>query len=629
VRGGTDTTPVISVIVPVYDVADYVIACLQSLQAQSFTGFEVLVVDDGSRDDSMVRARRTVAGDDRFRFLAQSNKGLSAARNLGLEHVRGDFIAFVDSDDQVAPEYLQKLYQTLQGTGADWVACGVRFVRSEGKTHTHSAIHGASKLADHPQPRRYSLDSWPDIVRHFPSAWNKLYRRSLITGLRFDVGTYYEDHAFYYRCACRTDHIEHLPEPLYLQTQGREGQITRDGSERVFEQLAVLDTLWDIIAASDKSDRHQGFQRIASRLSYERSTAISDPERRQRYLAACRVYLAGHGLVFDRADDPGIAYGWQSVMTGGIPVSVVIPNGGDRVALAATLGSLSAQKVPDFEVLLVQDGDAAPGLEDQVQELQGKIGEDNVRLISLSPEQGTAAARNRGLAAARGDYVVFLDAGDRLYPRALHIWSEALAAADADFGFSGFQFAGKSPEKTSHTGFHDKTGIEARLVAGPFEFQPGDALRLHAHPSAKIFRRAFLQAQEICFAPEPFSSWGVTMAAATHAGCAVYFTTPRVDISTRPQDRRLWRAPVSVPQIAAMLEQVGEVTDPGHLSSGWQARLFARALWEKLNHADFATPAAREAFVSAARTYAASCGFSAQGPLDPYIGPRIRHILGD
>lgn len=118
----SDTSaPLISVIVPVWNVAAHVGACLRSLAAQSLPDFEAIVVDDGSTDDSLARARSAVAGDARFRFLEQPNRGLSAARNAGLAVARGAFVAFLDSDDRLAPDCLAALHGALAESGADWV----------------------------------------------------------------------------------------------------------------------------------------------------------------------------------------------------------------------------------------------------------------------------------------------------------------------------------------------------------------------------------------------------------------------------------------------------------------------------------------------------------------------------
>ena len=139
-------TPRVCVIVPVYNVAGHVAACLRSIAGQSLTDFDCIVVDDGSTDGSGDLARAAVAGDARFTVLTQANAGLSAARNAGLDRATAPLIAFVDSDDRIAPTYLERLVATLEQTGADWVSCGIEFHPEGGTPWTHSAIHGDWKI---------------------------------------------------------------------------------------------------------------------------------------------------------------------------------------------------------------------------------------------------------------------------------------------------------------------------------------------------------------------------------------------------------------------------------------------------------------------------------------------------
>ena len=182
---GTHQGPAISIIVPVFNVQDHIGPCLESLLAQSFSDFECIVVDDGSTDDSRARVMETIDGDPRFQLISQENKGLSAARNIALDQVRGQAIAFVDGDDRVMCDFLAKMWDALCQSGADWVACGLRLVFPDGAGHTHSAIHTAPDLANQTAVTRHPLTSWQDAICHFPSAWNKLYRKELIKDLRF------------------------------------------------------------------------------------------------------------------------------------------------------------------------------------------------------------------------------------------------------------------------------------------------------------------------------------------------------------------------------------------------------------------------------------------------------------
>lgn len=117
--------PQISIIVPVYKVEQYLHKCLDSILAQTFTDWECILIDDGSPDNSGAICDEYAQQDSRFRVIHQENKGSAGARNVGLDVAKGEWIAFVDSDDWVEPDYLECLYNEAERTGADVVLCNL------------------------------------------------------------------------------------------------------------------------------------------------------------------------------------------------------------------------------------------------------------------------------------------------------------------------------------------------------------------------------------------------------------------------------------------------------------------------------------------------------------------------
>lgn len=106
--------PLISVIVPVYNSGQYLARCIESVLHQSFVDFELLLINDGSSDDSSSICSDYAVRDNRIRVFHQNNAGVSAARNLGIKEIRGKYLAFVDADDYVYPNYLKDLYESLR-----------------------------------------------------------------------------------------------------------------------------------------------------------------------------------------------------------------------------------------------------------------------------------------------------------------------------------------------------------------------------------------------------------------------------------------------------------------------------------------------------------------------------------
>jgi glycosyltransferase involved in cell wall biosynthesis len=176
------------VVVPVYDVAAYLPACLDSLVAQTHAALEIVVVDDGSPDDSGRIAEEYAARDDRIRVVHIDNRGLGGARNEGARHARGEFLTFADSDDVVPPTAYAALLAQARRTGADFVTGDV--ARLEGDRLV--PIRWSRRL--HAERRALVIEQHPELLGDV-FAWNKLFRRSFWddAGLRWPERIRYED----------------------------------------------------------------------------------------------------------------------------------------------------------------------------------------------------------------------------------------------------------------------------------------------------------------------------------------------------------------------------------------------------------------------------------------------------
>lgn len=179
----------ISVIVPIYRVEKYLPACIDSILNQTFTDFELILVDDGSPDRCPEICDETAKRDARVRVIHQANAGLSAARNAGIEAAHGAWLSFVDSDDFLAPDFLETLHDAAVRAGADCALCGVQLTDEAGQK-----IGQPLSVADGVRTGRSILETLcraPEIP--YQVAWNKLYRRDVFQTLRYPVGMQNED----------------------------------------------------------------------------------------------------------------------------------------------------------------------------------------------------------------------------------------------------------------------------------------------------------------------------------------------------------------------------------------------------------------------------------------------------
>lgn len=203
----------ISVIVPIYRVEKYLPACIDSILNQTFTDFELILVDDGSPDRCPEICDETAKRDARVRVIHQANAGLSAARNAGIEAARGAWLSFVDSDDYIAPHFCEKLYQTAQRTNADCVMCSVQNVDESGKLIDSALM----RMADEVKTGREVLRKiGRDDVTPYLTAWNKLYRRKLFNTLRYPAGRQNEDVFVFAELFCQVQRAACVAEPLYF-----------------------------------------------------------------------------------------------------------------------------------------------------------------------------------------------------------------------------------------------------------------------------------------------------------------------------------------------------------------------------------------------------------------------------
>lgn len=234
--------PKVSIIVPVYNVERFLAKCLDSLVNQTLDDFEVIVVNDGSPDNSQAVIDTYVKNyPDKIKAFTKKNGGLSDARNFGMQKATGDFIGFVDSDDFVDVTMFEKLYNRAVSTESDVVICAHdALILNKNGTIKERIYH----KVENSYAFGKSIYESPDILAFAKSyAWNKLYKREVIEGYQFPVGQYYEDSAVVYNILSSAKKVEFINEPLYFYILGREGAITDTVDERLFDVFKSCESI--------------------------------------------------------------------------------------------------------------------------------------------------------------------------------------------------------------------------------------------------------------------------------------------------------------------------------------------------------------------------------------------------
>lgn len=201
--------PIISIIIPVYNVKAYVGKCLNSIKRQKYENLDIIIVDDGSTDESGKICDEFVKNETRARVFHKKNGGLSDARNYGIKKAKGEIIAFVDSDDFVQEEFISAMYENMVENNVDVVVCGYDLIKP--KKEMMSGKAATIKLL--------TKQENVDIV-----AWNKLYKKSLFVNnnLWFPEGKKHEDTLVVYKILAQAKKVSYLDKSLYCYVERKE-----------------------------------------------------------------------------------------------------------------------------------------------------------------------------------------------------------------------------------------------------------------------------------------------------------------------------------------------------------------------------------------------------------------------
>ena len=221
----------LSIIVPVYKVEKYLPKCIDSILAQTFRDFELILIDDGSPDNCGAICDAYAARDSRIKVIHQANAGLSAARNAGLDISTGTYLGFVDSDDWIEPEMYETMIATAMEKNVDVVVCGVQYCAEDG------ALIRTDLLSEDTYNRDGLLSAFFGMPAPLGgTCWNKIFRTTRVNEIRFaeDISIC-EDSIYLFECFRRCEEGAKIPDTLYHYTQ-REDSTTRERNlELIFQ----------------------------------------------------------------------------------------------------------------------------------------------------------------------------------------------------------------------------------------------------------------------------------------------------------------------------------------------------------------------------------------------------------
>ncbi len=247
-----ENNELISVIVPVYNVSNYLKKCINSILSQTYKNFEIIIVDDGSTDGSETICDE-YKNNPNIQIIHKKNGGLSSARNEGLKRSKGKYICFIDSDDYIEGKYLEVLYEMIIRNESDVAVCGFDNVDEKGNVLSN---YKYNKKAYIYTPEKALLKMMNLNIPFTQCAWNKLYKKSIFcdNDLKYPEGFIYEDLATTPVAIGESNRISFVNEPLYHYVK-REGSIVQSESfkQKEYDRIKMAEICYNYVANKFKN----------------------------------------------------------------------------------------------------------------------------------------------------------------------------------------------------------------------------------------------------------------------------------------------------------------------------------------------------------------------------------------
>lgn len=274
----------VSIIVPVYQVEKYIRQCIDSILAQTFTDFELILVDDGSKDRSGQICDEYVRMDNRVRVIHKENGGLSDARNRGMDQAVGSYFLFVDSDDYIASTMVECLYEKVVKEKADIAVCNYLYYFENDREKNFSTnvkpeiFSGTEIFYNRKNERNYGI---------WTVAWNKIYKTETIGNVRFRLGKYHEDEFWANDIYQMNIKVVTIPECLYYYRQHDESTMKQKSIQKNFDVIEALQERIDIYLQKPEY-AHQAYKVLIFSLEYlsESKRLITNKNEEKNFIQA-------------------------------------------------------------------------------------------------------------------------------------------------------------------------------------------------------------------------------------------------------------------------------------------------------------------------------------------------------
>ena len=395
-----DDDLLISVIIPVYNVENYLEQCLNSIKNQTYKNFEVIIVNDGSKDNTEVICKRFSEDDSRFRYFSKENGGVSSARNFGLDNAQGNYITFIDADDWVVSNHLEILMDAIIKNNCEIaISSYMEFIENRAEFLINIYTNQGKHLLNFGKMNREKfLTDLPKLLsinNSFSCAVSKLFHSRLVENIRFDTNIIYaEDLDFYFKLYLKANDFVFVNAETYIYRQHDNSTTSGFTQIHAEQELTVYKKMYDV--ALEIGIPTVNYVNKLQRLINLRNDFIENKE----LLAEYKQFLT---------DAKEIQTYPQKLISIVVPVYNVAPY------LKLCLESIMNQTYPHFEVLLINDGSR-----DNSKDICLEFVESDNRFKYIEQDNtGLSSARNTGILNATGEFITFIDGDDFVEPNYL------------------------------------------------------------------------------------------------------------------------------------------------------------------------------------------------------------------
>lgn len=425
----------VSVVVPIYNVEQYLKQCMESILAQSLKEIEIICVNDGSTDNSLRIIKEYEKNNSRIRVISGKNCGYGYAMNVGIGAARGEFIGIVEPDDYVDSQMFEILYQKAVEVKADIVKTD--FFRFSGEGGEQRNIYQSIARVPENYNRVINPKEEKECFRFIMNTWPGIYRREFIE--RYQIrhnetpGASYQDNGFWFQGFCRAERLYFLNIPLYYNRRDNPNSSV-NSKEKIYCANEEYAYIREFLKENPELEREFIFQ--FSMKKYHTYLFTLDRigwQHKKEYLnkVAEEFLIARKNnelckAVFTPQEWTNLQWiinnpedYFEKVVKKTVEISIVVPVYNAETYICQCLESLERQWFDRYEVICIDDGST----DNSRRIIERFVRRDKRFHLYVQENQGAGAARNRGLELARGEYILFLDSDDYFAPEMLlHAW---------------------------------------------------------------------------------------------------------------------------------------------------------------------------------------------------------------